>query len=123
MKRYSLDGSRHTRSRVRRGIASVALLCCTARPVASPAALVVPDELRVAVSDSGTPLLSPAEVEDGLRIRMQELQGRHQTGGSRSASDAPRDYRIDQPPADVDVPLPADAIGGEIFEERLEDRP
>jgi hypothetical protein len=123
MKRYSFDGSLNTRGRARHGIAALALLCCTA-PAAAHAALTVPAALRVADADSSaTRFLSPTEVEDGVRIRMQQLETRHQSRGSRSESEAPRDYNIDQPPAGADVPLPADASGGEIFEERLEVMP
>lgn len=123
MKRYSFDGALHAWLRSTYGIAAMALLCCTA-PTTAHAALPVPAALRVADADSSaTRFLSPAEVEDGVRMRIQQLETRHQSRGSRRESEAPRDYRIDQPPPGTDVPLPADASGGEIFEERLEVMP
>lgn len=115
MKRYCFDGARRTRSCVCHGITAIALLFSTA----AHATRTVPEEFRLAdVGDAR--VLSPAEVEDGLRVRMLDLHDRQRSRAARGASDAPRDYSIEEPPPEADVPLPADASGGEIFEERLE---
>jgi hypothetical protein len=125
MKRYSLDGILQTRCGLHRNTTVLMLLCCTTPAIPAPALLQRPHVLRVAdpaTDDSG--VLSPAEVQQGLRIRVQDLDVRHQMRtGDGTQSDAPRDYRLDQPPPDADVPLPSDATGGDVFEERLERMP
>jgi hypothetical protein len=118
MKRYCFDGTLETRRCARHGIAAVLLLCATS----AHAARTMPEEFRTA--DAGDArVLSPAEVEDGLRVRMFDLKNRNQSRGARRALEAPRDYSVDEPPPDADVPLPADAVGGDVFEERLEVMP
>lgn len=115
MKRYSFDGSCRGQRRAWYGFVALALLFGS---VPAHAARTVPDALRLA--DAGvddTRILSPTEVEDGLRIRIEGMEIRR---GSREAEPA-RDYGLDEAPPAADVPLPADASGGEIFEERLED--
>jgi hypothetical protein len=124
MKRYSFDGIGWMRPRVRSGITAFALLCCSTQSATSHAALRTPDVLRIAGANTGdADLLSPVQVQDGLRIRVQDLESRHQMRAGEQDVDVRRDYRLDQPPPDADVPLPADASGGEIFEERLEEMP
>lgn len=118
MKRHCFDGTLTARRCARHGIAALLLLCATS----AHAVRTMPEEFRS--TDAGDArVLSPAEVDDGLRVRMFDLKNRHQSRGVQRALEAPRDYRIDEPPPDADVPLPADAAGGDVFEERFEVMP
>lgn len=118
MKRHCFDGTSHARKCMRSGLAAILLLCATS----AYATRTMPEEFGSA--DAGDArVLSPAQVDDGLRVRMFDLKSRHQSRGARRALEAPRDYGIDEPPPDADAPLPADAVGGDVFEERLEVMP
>lgn len=99
-----------------------ATLLHAASPPIVPAALAPSHSLDdVERGDFGSGgLLAPSDLDRGLRIRIERMGTRRQSQRARRL-EAPRDYFVEDPPPDVDVPLSPDAPGGEISNERLEE--
>lgn len=123
MKCHAFDGPTRRGSRAIR-IALLTLLLGATAPAVLHAALSPPT--ASAGTDAREPeaarLLSPVDVQNGLRIRIQGMGVRRQSRSALKAEE-PRDYRVDLPPPEADISLPPDAFGGEISDERLEGMP
>jgi hypothetical protein len=65
-------------------------------------------------------LLAPSDLDRGLRLRIERMRTRRDSHRTLRR-EAPREYFVEDPPPDVDVPISPDAPGGEISNERLEE--